>query len=63
MFDWGLEDVGLVIQMAAHAVSIEIIVRHATLDASRGSSGNGADRGTFLGALFAAYDGTHSRSA
>jgi hypothetical protein len=49
--------------MPAHAVAIESIVCHATLDAPRGSSGNGADRGTFLGTLLAVHDGTDSCSA
>jgi hypothetical protein len=49
--------------MSAHAVAIESIVRHTTLDAPRRSSGNGADRGAFPCTLFATYDGTHSCSA
>jgi hypothetical protein len=52
-----------VIQTSAHAVAIDCIVRHATLDTPRGSSGYGTDRCALFGALFTTYDGAHGRSA
>jgi hypothetical protein len=60
-FDPTIKKKILVVQTSAHAVTIESIVRHATLDAPRGSGGNGTDRGASPGALFSTHDGTYGR--